>query len=156
MAAAAGDIQSSTGPDDGTLRFRFASRLEHGHAVQQKILDEVARHDFGDDASFAIRLALEEALVNAIRHGNKLDESKSVEVWAKVTPEALEVTIQDEGPGFDRHDIPDPTKPENLEKCSGRGVLLIEAYMTEATWTDSGRRLRMVKHNAPEPPKVPA
>ncbi len=160
---AAGSAAASGTPDvpltvdqlDGTLRFRFTSNFDDGKLVQQRILDEVAANDFGEDATFALRLALEEALINAIKHGNQLDPQKFVEVDLTVSPAQAEIIIQDQGPGFSRDDIPDPTKPENLEKCSGRGILLIEAYMTKAEWTDEGRRLRMVKVNAAEPPQVP-
>jgi len=74
-----------------------------------------------------------------------------VKVHAKITPKKAEIMIEDEGPGFDRSSVPDPTVAENLEKCSGRGILLIEAYMTQVSWDRGGRRLRMVKINKPDP-----
>ena len=145
------------GGDGGTgpLNFTIPSDFDRGREVQQRILDAVERHAFSSDAQFAIRLALEEALINAIKHGNKLDADKQVKIVARVTDEAAEIEIHDEGAGFDRDDIPDPTLEENLAKCSGRGVLLIEAYMSEAEWTDGGRRLRMLKRNAKEEPAIP-
>jgi anti-sigma regulatory factor (Ser/Thr protein kinase) len=66
-----------------------------------------------------------------------------------VTAAEVVIIIEDEGAGFDRSLIPDPLADENLEKCSGRGILLIESYMTEAKWTKGGRRLRMVMRNKP-------
>jgi serine/threonine-protein kinase RsbW len=68
-----------------------------------------------------------------------------------MTPARAEIIIEDEGPGFDRKGVPDPTSDENLEKCSGRGILLIESYMDEVKWTNRGRRLKMVKRNVEDP-----
>lgn len=134
------------------LRFIIPSDFAEGRLVQKRILDEVARHHFGEDATFAIRLSLEEALINAIKHGNKLDPRKKVTVEAEVTPDHIEIEIEDEGPGFDRSSVPDPTSEENLERLHGRGILLMEAYMTEVEWTRGGRRVRMVRKNdAPVP-----
>ncbi|MEM8874091.1 MAG: ATP-binding protein [Planctomycetota bacterium] len=146
---------SPQGPDDGTLRFHIVSDFDEGKRVQKRILDEVERYDFSADAVFAIKLALEEALINAIKHGNRLDPDKRVKIEATVDETAARIMIHDEGAGFIRDKVPDPTLEENIEKCSGRGILLIEAYMTEAEWTDHGRRLEMVKLNAAEPPTVP-
>lgn len=115
--------------------------------MQNQILDDVRSKGFSGNNFFAINLALEEALTNAIRHGNRHDPNKKIHVEAKVTPRRAEFLIEDEGPGFDRKSIPDPTTEENLEKCSGRGILLIEAYMSSVTWDRGGRRLRMVKLN---------
>jgi len=82
-----------------------------------------------------------------MKHGNKLDRSKTVHIQARITPRRAEITIEDEGPGFDRRSVPDPTTEENLCKCSGRGILLIEAYMDKAIWSKHGRRVKMIKLN---------
>jgi serine/threonine-protein kinase RsbW len=134
---------------NGTLRFEFPSDFDAGCDVQRQILKEVERRGFNSNSLFATRLALEEALVNAIKHGNKLDPKKRVIVQAKVTPKRVEIEIEDEGPGFDRSSVPDPTAEENLCKCSGRGILLIEAYMNSVSWSRGGRRVRMVRYNQP-------
>ena len=115
--------------------------------VQDRIMAEVAHCGFDGQSQFAIKLALEEGLINAIKHGNKLDPVKRVHVEYTCSPAELDVSIEDEGAGFDRSDVPDPTLEENIEKCSGRGILLIEAYMTSVGWTHGGRRMRMVKRN---------
>lgn len=131
------------------LVFTIPSDLSAGRAVQKQILEAVRQHGFEGNTYFAINLALEEGLTNAIRHGNRLDPKKNVRVKANVTTKRVEISIEDDGPGFDRQSIPDPTAEENLEKCSGRGILLIEAYMSNVTWERGGRRLRMVKENEP-------
>ena len=112
--------------------------------VQSELITAVEAHRFDNDAVFAIKLALEEALINAIKHGNKLDAKKNVTVDAVITDERAEFVIQDEGEGFRRKDVPDPTDDGNREKSSGRGLLLIEAYMTDVSYSDRGRRLKMV------------
>jgi serine/threonine-protein kinase RsbW len=127
--------------------FTFPSNYDQGHTVQKTILASAEQHGFAGDSFFALRIALEEALVNAIKHGNRLDPQKKVHVEARVTAKRAEITVEDEGPGFNRRDVPDPTLGDNLHKCSGRGILLIEAYMNEVTWDRGGRRLRMVKEN---------
>ena len=129
------------------MKFTIPSLFDRGKEVQTRILDEVHKFKYNSDSVFAIKLSLEESIVNAIKHGNKLDESKRVHVEALVGPDQVELIIEDEGPGFTRTEVPDPTSPENLEKCSGRGILLIEHYMTSVKWSHDGRRMHMTKRN---------
>ncbi|WP_428938488.1 ATP-binding protein [Fontivita pretiosa] len=129
------------------LKFTIASDLDAKRQVQERIMQEVARCGYDEDDTFAIKLALEEALMNAMKHGNKLDRSKKVHIQARITPRRAEITVEDEGPGFDRRSVPDPTTEENLCKCSGRGILLIESYMNKVIWSKHGRRVKMIKLN---------
>ncbi len=129
------------------VRAVIPSDYNAGRELQERILEDVQRHGFSTDNTFAIRIALEEALVNAIKHGNRHDPGKKIRVEARVTKKRAEITIEDEGPGFNRSRIPDPTLEENLHKCSGRGILLIESYMDGVHWSRGGRRLKMVKEN---------
>ena len=131
----------------GKFSFVIPSDFTAGRDVQRQIMADVARNGFDDDNTFAIRIALEEALVNAIKHGNRLDPGKKVRVEATVTPDRAEITVEDEGPGFNRADVPDPTCDENICRPSGRGILLIESYMNDVRWDRGGRRIHMVKHN---------
>jgi len=142
---------SGNGPNIPTnLEFTIPSNHTASLDVQRQILAAVGRHGFNEQSTFAVRIALEEAMTNAIKHGNRLDLNKKVHVKATVTPKQAEIMIEDEGPGFDRSKVPDPTLQENLEKCSGRGIHLIEAYMNEVEWSREGRRLRMMKRNEPD------
>lgn len=150
-AAGTGRDNSSAEP----MRFVIPSDLERGREVQETILRACRAAGFDEDAFFAVKLALDEAVTNAIKHGNKLDPSKKVVVVAAVTPQRAEIEVSDQGPGFERSNVPDPTAEENLDKCSGRGLLLIEAYMSKVTWSEDGRTIRMLKHNTAEPPRVP-
>ena len=137
----------ANGAAGGVLKLTIPSDYDAGRDVQERILEQVKRHGFGTDATFAIRIALEEALVNAIKHGNRQDPDKTIHIEARVTKKRAEIIIQDQGPGFNRSGIPDPTLAENLHKCSGRGILLIESYMDGVHWSHGGRRLKMVKEN---------
>jgi serine/threonine-protein kinase RsbW len=130
------------------LKATINSEFSAGVEVQKKILDAAAKHGFKEQCLFAIKIAIEEALVNAIKHGNKLDPRKHVTIEASITPRQAEISIEDEGPGFDRKSVPDPLAEENLEKSTGRGILLIESYMNQVSWDHGGRRVRMVKKNA--------
>ena len=93
--------------------------------------------------NFAIRLALEEALSNAFKHGNKNDPRKKVELACRVDAQMVEIDIMDEGEGFDPNSVPDPTAEENIEIPAGRGLTLIRAFMTEVEIHPPGNRVRM-------------
>jgi serine/threonine-protein kinase RsbW len=126
----------------------IASSYSDAREVQRLIREAIEQADYDPDSQFAIKLSLEEAIINAIKHGNKLDKDKHVHVEWSVTPEAAEIIIEDEGPGFSRNDVPDPTDDSNLQKLTGRGILLIETYMNTVEWSKGGRRVRLVRKNA--------
>ncbi len=111
--------------------------------------DEFAKScGFGDEVGFAIDLAIRESVANAVKHGNKFDESKKVELTFADKPEGFEITVRDYGSGFAVEDIPDPTNPENLLKTNGRGILFIRSFMDEVEWDNppgGGLIVRMLK-----------
>ena len=113
--------------------------------IQQEIEQALKALNYSEPDIFGIKLAIEEALVNAIKHGNKLDPDKRVHIRYAVTQDRFDVFISDEGPGFNPNDVPDPTAPENLERPCGRGLLLMRHYMTEVEYSDSGRAVQMCK-----------
>ena len=113
--------------------------------VQQQIIADAAAQGFGDHARFAIRLALDEALSNAVNHGNKGDSSKKVHVEYSVSDDEVVVSITDDGPGFNPSAVPDPTLDENLERPHGRGVMLMRAYMTDVSFNPKGNCVTLVK-----------
>lgn len=94
---------------------------------------------------FSIRLALEEALINAIKHGNQMDRDKTVSITYAVQADRFEIHITDQGNGFEPADIPDPTAVENIERPCGRGLMLMRHYMTEVTYNAQGNSVRMAK-----------
>jgi serine/threonine-protein kinase RsbW len=143
----------SDGPDsNGAARFEFTIPSDYtaSQEIQDKIMFDVNRRGYNSQTVFAIKLALEEAMMNAIKHGNRRDEKKKVHVEANVNSREAEIVVEDEGPGFNRRSVPDPTLPENLEKCSGRGIHLIEAYVHEVEWSKGGRRVRMIIRDGPD------
>ncbi len=94
---------------------------------------------------FSIKLALEEALVNAIKHGNQMDRGKKVRVHYRASAVFFEVRVTDEGCGFDPGDVPDPTAVENLERTCGRGLMLMRHYMDEVVYNAVGNSVIMSK-----------
>jgi serine/threonine-protein kinase RsbW len=125
----------------------IASDLRAAREVAQDVLAEIARLRYSQECVFAIRLALEEGLNNAIRHGNGYDPDKTVEVTYDVNEHRAVIAITDQGPGFDPHNVPDPRADENLGKPTGRGIMLIRAYMDEVGYNPRGNQIRMVKLN---------
>jgi serine/threonine-protein kinase RsbW len=115
--------------------------------AERPLLEEVARFHYTEPATFAIKLAVEEAINNAIKHGNKFDPRKVVKFSYDVGPQRTVVMVADQGDGFDPDALDDPTLDENLEKPTGRGVMLMHAYMDEVQYNAKGNRVRMVKRN---------
>ncbi len=134
----------------GKVHCTIASDFKAGRDVQEQSSAEAERLGYSAHSIFALRLALEEVLINAIKHGNRFDPDKVVHVDVAITPAEVEITVEDEGPGFHRGSVPDPRLEENLERCSGRGILLVEAYMTHVEYGNGGRRIRMTKKNEPQ------
>ena len=124
------------------------SDLTEGRRVQDDIEAALHAAGYGDQDVFYIKLAMEEALVNAIKHGNQLDPAKTVRVWYAVAPHRFDCTITDEGPGFDPGEVPDPTLPENLDRPCGRGLFLIRRFMTTVDYHGRGNVVTMSKVRA--------
>lgn len=113
--------------------------------IQEEIERELRVKSFGDREIFCIKLALEEALVNAIKHGNQMNRAKKVRIAYHVGADRFDALIADEGPGFDPNDVPDPTAVENLERPCGRGVMLMRHYMSAVNFNDRGNMVAMSK-----------
>jgi len=113
--------------------------------VEDAVAEALEEAEFTENDVFAVRLALDEALVNAIRHGNRYDAKKRVSVKYKVENDGITIVVADEGRGFDYEDQPDPTSPDRLELPSGRGLLLMRSYMDRITFNRRGNEVTMVK-----------
>lgn len=133
---------------DPKTKMVIASRRTEAAAVQQAVLDAAERHGYSREAIFGIRLALDEALNNAIRHGNCDDPDKHVTVEFSASDKRLSITVTDEGCGFCPEDVPDPTLDENLTRPCGRGVMLMQAYMNKVRFNKAGNRVTMVKEKS--------
>lgn len=130
-------------------------RIQNDRALVGALWDRLAAAiegcEYPEASRFALRIAYEEAVSNAFRHGHAgLPAQTPVTVSYCVDPETVEITVEDQGPGFDPDAIPDPTLDENIAKPGGRGIMLIRAYMSEAEFDRGGRRLRMVYRRPPE------
>jgi serine/threonine-protein kinase RsbW len=137
-----------------TVRLEFGSAFDMLDFVQI-ISDYVGRlTGLDEDQLFDVSVAVRESVVNAIRHGNKNDQSKRVVVEFSTVPLAqMTVRVQDQGEGFDPEDVPDPLSPENLMKGSGRGILFMRNYMDDvsiARAQEGGMQVWMMK-KAPQP-----
>jgi serine/threonine-protein kinase RsbW len=125
--------------------FVIVSDTLKGQQIQLEIVAAAQSCDVDESDQFAIRLALEEAMVNAIKHGNGSDPNKKVSIDYEVSSQEVRIRIEDEGPGFDPASLPDPTAPEFLERPCGRGILLMRHYMSRVEFLGRGNCVEMVK-----------
>jgi serine/threonine-protein kinase RsbW len=134
--------------DAQTVHVEIASRIEMLDTVQAILAHLSALVSFDDDARHYMSVAVRESVLNAIKHGNKLDESKRVKVEFVLHPRGLEVEVQDEGPGFDPSAVHDPVAEENLLKAYGRGIFFMRSFMDEVAYSfppGGGTRVTMRK-----------
>ena len=128
------------------------SDLAEARRVQTLIEEALHASGYSEhDIIFSIKLAVEEALVNAIKHGNQMDCDKRVSISYQVTAERFDIWITDEGSGFNPEEVPDPTAIENIERPCGRGLLLMKGFMTGVQYHGKGNKVHMwkVKNSAP-------
>ena len=131
-----------------TLRLDIASRFEMLEVVQTVLAHVSGLVRFDEDAAHYLSVAVRESVVNAIKHGNRLDEDKRVAVDFLMHAEALEVLVRDEGSGFDPDGVPDPVAPENLLKADGRGIFFMRSFMDQVSYsfpTSGGTVVKMIK-----------
>jgi serine/threonine-protein kinase RsbW len=140
-------------PNEATGSF-CVRRLEELSAVREWLHTALGAHRYGPHDTFAIRTGFEEAANNAITHGNGGDPAKKATIDLRVGQGKVEITLQDQGPGFDYSHVADPTSKENLLKESGRGVMLIHSFMDEVHYNESGNRIRLVKYRSDVPLRV--
>jgi serine/threonine-protein kinase RsbW len=117
----------------------------------REVLAQLRLLGWADRDLFAVQMALVESLTNAMRHGNRLDAKKNVLVECKASPDRFWMRVQDEGAGFRPDVVPDCTAEENLERCSGRGLALIKAYMTNVEYNECGNCVTMEKFRTTGP-----
>jgi serine/threonine-protein kinase RsbW len=123
-------------------------------AAGRRVLDELLAHleaeHWDQHDIFGVHLAVEEALVNAIQHGNRMDARKRIFVTCRAASDRLRIEIADEGSGFNPNSLPDPTCAERLPEPCGRGVMLMRAFMTHVEFNDKGNRVVLEKQRAGE------
>ena len=131
-----------------TVRLDIASRLDMLDMVQTVLTHLAALVGFDDEASHYMTVALRESVVNAIKHGNRNDESRRVTVDFVLDGPSLEVAVRDEGTGFDVAGVPDPVAEENLLKPDGRGIFFMRSFMDRVDYAfppGGGTVVRMMK-----------
>ena len=150
LPARAGGSRARPGKHRGTA-WQQASLSYLGDVVPtvEAVVAAMAAAGYADKDRFAMRLALEEALVNGLKHGNQGDPARRVSVRYRVGPEQALVEAEDQGPGFNPDDVPDPLAPENLERPGGRGLLLMRAYLTWVRYNDRGNAVTLCKSRSP-------
>ncbi len=129
------------------IEFELPSAISLMHIVLEYLMKRVEKLGVIKPEQSNLFVALDEAFVNAVKHGNKFDAKKLVRITAEVSKQEAKFTIEDEGEGFDVNNIPDPLDPTNLFKTSGRGVLFIYNIMDEVKYNDRGNRLTMIKRS---------
>jgi serine/threonine-protein kinase RsbW len=132
-----------TPPED--WRVRSLHRASEIVPVIDEVVDGLDAVGFSGEETLAVRLALEEALVNAIKHGHRGDPDKEVRFRYRLTPQYILAEIEDEGPGFRPEEVPDPFAPENLVPSDGRGMFLMHSYMTWVRHNRTGNCVTMCR-----------
>jgi serine/threonine-protein kinase RsbW len=123
------------------------SDLKRVEEVEETILGQCQRYSYTDRDLFALKLALDEAFANAVKHGNLCDCDKHVRIKYRVTPRRADVVVEDEGPGFNPASLPDPTHDDHIESTHGRGILLMRAFMNNVVYSPSGNSVTLTKFN---------
>ncbi len=136
------------------------STLESVDKAEQLVLAAAREMGFDEDTRYQVGMAVREAMVNAVVHGNCYSDRKKVTLGIAKAEDRLTITVTDEGKGFEMDSVPDPLAQENLLNQSGRGIFLMRAFMDEfkaEKLASSGTRFRLVKYlkNEGAPPENP-
>ncbi len=129
-------------------RRTLPSILSEAGRLLSEITGELEHRGWSDRDIFAVQLAVEEALVNAIKHGNRSDPGKTVTVSCWLSEDLFRIEIEDQGDGFDPATVPDPTSPERLEEPTGRGIMLMRTFMTKVTYNAKGNAVVLEKRRS--------
>jgi serine/threonine-protein kinase RsbW len=139
-------VPADFGVDDTELtEVVVRSDLHSAKQPEGQIINEMLRQGYDADAAFGLKLALEEAMTNAVKHGNCNDPNKTIVVRYFVGPQRVVVMVRDEGCGFCPDVLPDPTTDDNLERPNGRGIMLMQSYMTRVCFNEAGNEVWMLK-----------
>ena len=124
---------------------QIPSTAAEGKKIVDELLEQLAKHEWAEHDVFGIHLAVEEALVNAIKHGNQDDPSKFVHVVLGLSTAKMRIEVTDQGQGFDPGEVPDPTDDDNLDLPSGRGLMLMRSFMSLVEYNSIGNGVVMEK-----------
>jgi serine/threonine-protein kinase RsbW len=134
--------------NESRVSYTLDSTLDTVNSAEATASDMATKAGFADEDVMKIAMAVREAAVNAVLHGNAYDPGKKVTLDFERTGNDLVITIRDQGKGIDLNNIPDPLAPENLLKTSGRGIFLIRSFMDEVEINPSqaGTEIKLIKH----------
>ena len=135
----------STQPSVWSADQSFPSVFGQGRDLIDQILAAMTARGWNDRDVFAVNMALEESFTNAIEHGNHCHSEKKFHVACRVSSDLVFISVADEGKGFQRELVPNPLEETNLDSPSGRGVLLINGFMTRVWYNDAGNEIFMEK-----------
>ena len=146
------DEEPVNGPSRGRRSFRLSSTMESVGEVEAAADQLAAEAGLDEDQRFHVTMAVHEAAINAVLHGNDYNPALHIDVSMENTGTKLVFVIADQGPGFDPDHLPDPSAPENLLRGTGRGIFLIRSLMDEVHFRqlDPGTEMTLVKNLAPE------
>jgi serine/threonine-protein kinase RsbW len=128
-----------------TTERKLVSRSASRHRAIRDVVRQLEHHGWPPEDIFGVRLALEEALVNAVMHGNRSDASKHVHFSCQLAADRVRLEIRDEGAGFNPGGVPDCTDDAHLQLPNGRGLMLMRAYMSRVEYNDVGNCVVMEK-----------
>jgi len=141
--------------DQTTLEMSIGSSYALMDRVAALVEEAAGRIGLSEDDGVDLMIAVTEAVTNAIQHGNTEDESKQVHIRMEIAPSRVSIWVRDEGTGFDLKSIPDPRNPDNLLNESGRGILMIRAFMDDVEFSvgPTGTTVRMEKQFSTKEPE---
>ena len=132
-------------PKNDQFEVVIQSDYESGQSIVERIMEEVSQAGFSTRDQFGIRLSVDEAVTNAIKHGNRLSPDKKVRIEFRRSEAGVRIEIEDEGDGFRPQDVPDCTLDENLDCPTGRGLMLMREFMTRIEDSEKGNRVVLEK-----------
>jgi serine/threonine-protein kinase RsbW len=131
-----------------TTELTLPSRIDAVNEAAAAVARILGQLDDSEQLMFGIDMAIREAVTNAVIHGNKQDDSKQIRVAIKSSPQGIEISVHDEGAGFNPAEVPDPTATENIMKASGRGIFFMRNFVDEIEWLnppEGGTTVKMIK-----------
>lgn len=126
-----------------SIKIQIPSLIENIRMIESFIDNAKEKYHISDDVYGNIMIAVTEAVSNAIKHGNKENKNKSVTILLKLETDNIKFTIEDEGEGFDFHNLPDPTAPENINNPGGRGIFIMKALSDELSFEEEGKIIQL-------------
>lgn len=129
--------------------YRIPSDTREGRRITEELLEQLEAGQWSRHDIFGVHLAMEEALVNAIMHGNRMDEDKQVHVRCRLATDLVRIEITDEGEGFDPQRLPNPTDPDRVVSPNGRGVMLMRTFMSRIEYSEMGNSVVLEKQRGP-------